>query len=124
MITAKYFRESEFKKCSPACSLQDMKQHTMEKLDAAREMAGIPFVLNSAYRSPQWDKSKGRSGTGAHTTGCAVDIRCNTSANRLKIVMACLAVGFRRIGIGKTYIHVDDDPAKTPNVMWHYYDAQ
>ena len=124
MITAKYFRESEFKACSPACSLQDMKQHTMEKLDAAREMAGIPFVLNSAYRSPQWDKSKGRSGTGAHTTGCAVDIRCNTNANRLKIVMACLDVGFRRIGIGKTYIHVDDDPAKTPNVLWHYYDAQ
>ena len=124
MITAKYFNESEFKACSPSCSLQDMKQHTMEKLDAAREMAGIPFVLNSAYRSTQWDKSNGRSGTGAHTTGCAVDIRCNTNSNRLKIVMACLAVGFRRIGIGKTYIHVDDDPAKTPNVMWHYYDAQ
>ena len=122
MITAKYFNESEFKACSPSCSLQDMKQHTMEKLDAARKMAGIPFVLNSAYRSPQWDKSKGRSGTGAHTTGCAVDIRCNTSANRLKIVQACLSVGFTRIGIGKTYIHVDDDPTKTPNVMWHYYE--
>lgn len=122
MVTAKYFSEKEFHRCFPACSLQDMKQHTMEKLDAAREIAGIPFVLNSAYRSPQWDKSKGRSGTGAHTTGCAVDIRCNTNPNRLKIIMACLAVGFRRIGIGKTYIHVDDDPTKTQNVMWHYYE--
>ena len=121
MVTAKHFRESEFKACSPACSLQDMQQHTMEKLDAAREMAGIPFVLNSAYRSPAWDKSKGRSGTGAHTTGCAVDIRCNSSANRMKIVLACLAVGFRRIGIGKTYVHVDDDPTKPQNVMWDYY---
>lgn len=124
MITAKYFNESEFKACSPSCSLQDMKQHTMDKLDAARELAGIPFVLNSAYRSPAWEKKRGRTGTGAHPHGCGVDIRCNTSANRLKIVRACLSVGFTRIGIGKTYIHVDDDPDKTPNVMWHYYDAQ
>ena len=122
MKTAKYFRESEFKACSPACSLQDMQQHTLDKLDRAREMAGIPFVLNSAYRSPAWDKSKGRSGTGAHTTGCAVDIRCNSDSNRLKIVLAALSVGFRRIGIGKTYIHLDDDPKRTQNVIWHYYE--
>lgn len=121
MITAKYFNESEFKACSPSCSLQDMKQHTMDKLDAARELAGIPFVLNSAYRPPEWEKKRGRTGTGAHPHGCGVDIRCNTSANRLKIVQACLSVGFTRIGIGNTYIHVDDDPTKTPNVMWHYY---
>lgn len=121
MIKAKYFNESEFKACSPACSLQDMKQHTMEKLDAAREMAGIPFVLNSAYRSKKWELSKGRTGTGAHTSGCAVDIRCNTETNRFKIIYSCLAAGFYRIGVGKTYIHVDDDPNKTPNVIWHYY---
>lgn len=121
MITSKYFKEKEFKACSPACSLQDMSQGTMDRLDEARERAGIPFVLNSAYRSPAWEKKKGRTGTGAHTTGHAVDIRCNTDSNRMKIVLALLMVGFRRIGIGKTYIHADDDPNKTPNVMWHYY---
>lgn len=121
MITAKYFNEGEFKACSPSCSLQDMQQHTMDKLDAARELAGIPFVINSAYRSAAWDKSKGRTGTGAHTKGCAVDIRCNTSESRMKIVKACLAVGFTRVGIGKTYVHVDDDATKPQNVIWHYY---
>ena len=121
MITAKYFNESEFKACSPSCSLQDMKQHTMDKLDAARKLAGIPFVLNSAYRSQAWEKEKGRTGTGAHTAGCAVDIRCNASANRFKIVQACLLAGFTRIGIGKNYIHVDDDPTKPEQVIWHYY---
>ena len=123
MITAKHFKESEFKACSPACSLQDMKQHTMDKLDAARALAGIPFVLNSAYRSPAWERSHGRTGTGAHPHGCGVDIRCNTSANRMKIIQSCLAVGFRRIGIGKTYIHVDDDETQAQNVIWHYYDG-
>ena len=101
MITSKYFKESEFQALTPACSLQEMQQHTMDKLDAAREKAGIPFILTSAFRSKKWELGKGRTGTGAHTTGCAVDIRCNTSANRLKIIKACLAVGFHRIGIGK-----------------------
>ena len=101
-----------------------MKQDTMDKLDKAREIAGIPFVLNSAYRSVKWEKDHKRTGSGSHTKGRAVDIRCNSDANRMKIVRACIEVGFTRIGIGKTYIHVDDDPTKTQNVMWHYYDAQ
>lgn len=121
MIKAKYFSEAEFKRCSPACSLQDMQQHTLDRLDKARELAGIPFVINSAYRSPEWEKDRDRTGTGAHTTGCAVDIRCNSDANRMKIIKACLAAGFTRVGIGRSYIHVDDDPNKTQNVIWHYY---
>lgn len=121
MITAKHFREYEFRACIPSCSLQDMAQHTMDRLDAARELAGIPFVLNSAYRSRQWETAHGRTGTGAHTTGTAVDIRCNTNENRMKIVRACLEAGFVRIGIGKTYVHVDDDETKTQNIIWHYY---
>ena len=122
MIKAKYFKESEFRACVPSCSLQDMNQAFMNKLDAAREKAGIPFVMTSAYRSPAWEKAHERTGKGAHPHRCAVDIRCNSDANRMKIVWACLEVGFTRIGIGKTYIHVDDDPTKTQNVMWHYYE--
>lgn len=99
-----------------------MNQGTINRLDRARAIAGIPFVLNSAYRSPSWERSKGRTGTGAHTTGHAVDIRCNTSTNRMKIIRACLEVGFRRFGIGKTYVHVDDDLRQAQDVIWHYYD--
>lgn len=121
MVKAKYFKDREFKLCSPSCSLQDMQQHTMDRLDRARELAGIPFVLTSAYRSREWELKKGRTGKGAHTTGCAVDIRCNSDSTRMAIVSACLLAGFTRIGIGKTYIHVDDDENKTQQVMWHYY---
>ena len=121
MIKAKYFKESEFRQCVPACSLQDMNQGLMYMLDNARERAGIPFVLNSAYRSEAWEKKQGRNGTSSHTKGLAVDIRCNTNANRMKIVRALMETGFTRIGIGKTYIHADYDPDKSQNVMWHYY---
>lgn len=122
MITSRHFTEKEFNRCSPSCSLQDMHQFTMLLLDRARDKAGIPFVLNSAYRSPEYDKSKGRSGTGAHTKGYAVDIRCNDSQNRFKIINGLLAAGFKRIGIGKTYIHADNDPDLAQNVIWHYYE--
>lgn len=120
-ITAKYFSESEFKRCTPSCSLQDMSQALMLRLDNARQMAGIPFVLNSCYRSVAYEKSKGRTGTSSHCKGLAVDIRCNSDANRWKIVKALIDNGFTRIGIGKTYIHADIDTQKTQGVIWHYY---
>ena len=123
MTTARYFKDAEFRACTPSCSLQDMKQETMTMLDLAREIAGIPFVLNSAYRSKAWERTKGRSGTSSHCKGCAVDIRCRTDANRWKIINALIAAGFSRIGIGSTYIHADNDFDKSQRVIWHYYNG-
>jgi uncharacterized protein YcbK (DUF882 family) len=120
MTTSRHFKEIEFNRCSPACSLQDMKQTTMNRFDTARELAGIPLVINSAYRSPEWDRARGRSGTGAHTLGRAIDIRCNTDRNRFKIIAALLRAGFTRIGIAKTYIHADDSPGHSQEVTWMY----
>lgn len=120
MTTARYFNESEFRACSPSCSLQDMDQRTMDLLDAARDRAGIPFVLNSAYRSEAYELSRGRSGNGAHTRGRAVDIRCTSSANRMKVVRALLEVGFPRIGIGTKFIHADNDDELSQQVIWLY----
>lgn len=90
-------------------------------LDLIRENAGIPLVLNCAYRSKAHDIAKGRSGNSAHTKGLAVDIRCTTSANRLKIVRAALSVGITRIGIGKNFVHIDNDFTLPQGVMFDYY---
>ena len=120
MISAKYFKESEFRRCEPPCSLQDMDQRTMETLDALRVQAGIPLVLNSAYRSVAHEKKKGRSGNSAHTRGKAVDIRCNASVNKMKIVKAALQLGIRRIGVGGTFIHIDTDASLDQDVIWTY----
>ena len=119
MVTAKYFNEDEFRRCFPACSLQDMQQSTMDKLDAAREWAGIPFVLNSAYRSVEHEKKQKRDGKSAHTLGRAVDIRCNSDYNRLRMVNALIQAGFTRIGVYKGgWVHADDSPSHSQNVMW------
>jgi len=122
MVTAKYFKEEEFRLCSPSCSLQDMDQSFMITLDALRALAGIPLTLNCAYRSVEHDKARGRSGNSAHTRGLAADIRCNSSATRMKIVKAALDLGIRRVGIGKTFVHVDTDPSLPQGVIWHYYE--
>ena len=118
---AKYFSAAEFKKCKPACSIEDMDAGFLDLLDRVREAAGIPLVLNSAYRSPAWELKQGRSGTGAHTLGVAVDICCNTYQNRFKIVRAALACGITRIGIAKTYVHLDASKRHAQEVIWDYY---
>lgn len=116
----KYFKDDEFKRASPACSISQMCPDTLARLDCAREVAGVPFVINSAYRSPEYERSKGRSGSGAHTVGRAVDIRCADSVTRWKIVFGALSTGFLRIGLGPTFVHLDDSPDLPKPCIWLY----
>lgn len=120
MIKSKYFSESEFERCTPSCSLQDMDQQFMDKLDAVREDAGIPLILNSAYRSIDWEKSNKRSGNGDHPQRKGVDIRCYTSNTRYKIVKAAFKNGFKRIGISASFVHLGDGDNLPENVIWLY----
>lgn len=116
----RYFNDLDFEKAVPSCKITDINPSSLKRLDNAREFAGIPFVVNSAYRSPEYEVSKGRSGKGAHTEGCAFDIRCTDSRSRWLVVFSALSVGFTRIGIGKTFVHLDDSDCLTPNVIWLY----
>ena len=120
MITARFFKESEFRNANPACSLQDMHPETMRRLDLARSVAGIPFVINSAFRTVEHEKRQGRTGTSSHTTGRAVDIRCTADRQRFLIITALLMAGFDRIGVHKTFIHADDSPRHSKQVIFFY----
>lgn len=118
MVNLRYFKDFEFRKATPSCFLDDMSEEFMLKLDDARSLCSFKFVINSAYRSPEYEKQHGRSGTSSHCKGLAVDISCLTSVCRLKMIMCLLAVGFRRIGIYPTFIHVDSDSSK-PASLWY-----
>jgi len=120
MITSRHFKEVEFNRCTPPCSLQDMKQSTMDLADRIRDRAGIPIVLTCAHRSREWDKARGRTGTGSHPEGMAFDIRCNTSHNRWKIISAAIAEGATRIGINSGFVHIDNSPNQVQEVVWLY----
>ena len=96
-----------------------MSADFLKKLDEAREYAGIPFAINSAYRSPTHPLSI-KNPTSSHIKGLAVDISVKDSKTRFKILDALIAVGFTRIGIANSFIHVDLDFDKSQNVIWTY----
>lgn len=120
MYNPKYFTENEFQKVH--CSIADLDPESLACLDQARKIAGIPFVITSAYRSKEHELRKGRSGNSAHTRGRAFDIACSTDRNRAIIVAAALKAGFTRIGIAKTFIHVDNDYHVLPSPRIWLYD--
>lgn len=119
MITSRYFSEGEFARLG--CSLQDMQQDFMRLLDECRSLAGIPFVLTSAYRSPEHNAQVGGVGGSAHTKGRAADIKAYNGTTRWKIVSAAMRVGFRRIGIGNGFVHLDNDDTLPNPVIFTYY---
>lgn len=93
---------------------------SLERLDYARSMSKVPFILNCSYRSPLYESLHGRTGTSAHTYGRAFDIRALDSRTRYEIISNCIAAGFTRIGIAKSYVHVDDSPKHASEVIWLY----
>ena len=97
----------------------NMNVDFLNKLDEAREYANIPFTINSAYRSPTHRESL-KNPTSSHIKGLAVDISVKDSITRFKVLDALIAVGFTRIGIASTFIHVDLDFDKSQNVIWTY----
>lgn len=116
----RYFKEEEFACCVPSCVSTQCRESSLRRLDEARHLAGVPFRLTSCYRSPVWEKSKGRSGNGSHTKGAAFDVYCDNSVSRYKIVDGAIRAGFTRIGISSTFIHLDDYEEFVKPVIWLY----
>ena len=113
------FSESDFKNCQPSCSQADLQSELLERLQYARALCGFSFMLTSAYRSPDYEHSKGRTGSSSHCKGLAVDIACLDDKKRYNMVQNLLRAGFFRIGIGKNFIHADCDYSK-PASIWLY----
>jgi len=117
----KYFKESEFFcQCGCGRDFNYMDENVVRNLDRARAVSGIPFVLTSSIRCLSHNKKVGGSKNSSHLSGYAVDIKCTMAYYRFKIVEALLDVGFSRIGIGKDFIHADQDPDKPKELIWGY----
>ena len=116
----RYFDLSEFASPDVPGSGTQMNEEFLIKIDKARHIAGIPFIINSGFRSNKHNREVGGVDGSAHTKGLASDIKAENSRNRYKILTACHEVGFNRIGVADTYIHVDMDHSKSGNVIWTY----
>lgn len=85
----------------------------MDRLQDLRNALGFPFIVSSAYRTPEYDRSIG--GAGVHPLGRAVDLRVY-GTRAFEIVTRAKAYGFTGIGVAQKgprasrFIHLDDLP--------------
>jgi len=114
----KYFSLREFRcRC---CGKVEIDPELVDRLDKAREIAGVPFFITSGYRCPKHNAEVGGSPTSAHLKGKAADIRVHNNYDRYKILEGLIKAGFKRIGIAEKFIHADIDETKPQYVVWLY----
>ena len=89
-------------------------------LDSAREDSGIPYKITSGYRTEGHNQKVGGVKDSSHRKGRAADIAIKDSRERWIITSSLIKAGFNRIGIAKTFIHVDNDSNKNDQVIWVY----
>ena len=114
----KYFKPEEF--MCPCCNRVDMDAIFVFMLDSLRKLVGAPLHITSGYRCEKHNKEVGGSPNSAHLRGKAADILVTDSEMRWRILKFAFLLGFPRIGIGQTFIHLDiDDSLPSPRV-WLY----
>lgn len=115
----KYFSFSEFD-CPgmPGSGYKYMDREFIAMLDEARDIARLKFKILSGYRNPQVNTRTWNASTAStHLIGRAAHIQCTSAKKRLRIIEALSMVGFKRFGLHKDYIHVDNDDLK-PHMIW------
>ncbi len=97
----------------------------VDKLDEAREIAGIPFRITSGKRGSGDNATVGGVQDSAHLRGRAVDLRSRSSHTHSRIIDSAKDVGITRRGYytdqwgGQTHVHIDDDPTLPQHVIWY-----
>lgn len=119
-MNLEYFNIDEFDSPDEKGSGKNMQQSTLEMLDKARGIAGVPFIINSGYRTKEHNKRVGGVDSSSHTLGYAADIKVKDGRQRFLILRACMSAGFNRFGIANSFLHVDNSPTHTENVVWKY----
>ena len=106
----KYFSAAEFRHAVPSCDPLQMDDQFMRHIVEVRERSGVPMHINSAYRTPEWEKAHGRTGNSFHCVGQAIDIRCTNSIDRYKLIEAAMFYGELSMVVYPTFIHFDNRP--------------
>lgn len=114
--------------CPDGCGLK-LQPKVIEFLEWLEKFVGKEMTVNSGARCPKYNAIVGGGKNSAHQLGLAVDIDLNDSSNfRYLVYKGIFKYEIKRIGQGKTFVHVDFAKGKLPDgsgeypqgVMWTY----
>lgn len=86
---------------------------SLDKLQLFRDMVNCPVILNSAFRSKEYNKQIGGAPKSQHLLGRAFDVRITEKLTREKIHLNAKLAGFTGFGDYDTFVHIDTGPARS-----------
>lgn len=107
------FKVNEFR-CKDNSDVIFIAPELVELLQRIRDHYGKAVNINSAYRTPAYNKKVGGATYSQHQYGTAADIRINgVKPKDLAAYIETLMPNSGGIGIYPTFVHVDIRPAKS-----------
>lgn len=82
-------------------------EDALDRLQHFREIVGVPFTPNSAYRSEEHNARVGGAPNSQHRYGRAFDIPIKPGLSRNLIHRAARRAGFTGYGDYNTFVHID-----------------
>ena len=113
------FDRSEFA-CKCGCGFDDIDPLFVEKLQVVRDISGAALYINSGCRCVKYNAEVGGVPHSSHLRGLAADISTRDGELRFKVLDAAFKVGFKRIGIGSSFVHLDIDSELPFPRLWTY----
>lgn len=115
------FDLSDFDSKDAPGSGRKMDKEFLRLLAKTRRIHRGPFGINSGYRTTAHNREAGGAEGSAHVRGKAADIAF--SGDPWPLIEAGIQAGFRRIGIGRSFVHFDNDGTKPSPAIWFYPDT-
>ena len=113
-----HFNRSEFA-CKCGCGFDRVSPDLIDILEHSREATGLSYKITSGCRCAKHNASEGGMFDSDHLTGEAADIQCMNSNSRM-VLLSDFIRRFKRIGIGKSFIHGGIRRDNPQQVVWLY----
>jgi hypothetical protein len=133
-------------RCRCGCGLgdkvEDYPLDFVALLQAMRDIKGAPIWVNSWLRCVQYNALVGGVANSAHPRGTAADLGARNAADRYDLIVLAILAAIRElhhlpgidwhlvfmtirdvvrgIGVGKTFVHVDNDRIIARPAAWGY----
>jgi uncharacterized protein YcbK (DUF882 family) len=118
MKLTKNFDSKEFAcRCGEKCGAEISLKFVF-RLQELRNDFGKTMKITSGARCGQYNTLISGAKKSRHLEGIAADIAVNSAADKYELVALAVEHGFRGIGVGHNFIHIDD--RKGQAYLWTY----